>query len=85
MSTDDSRPDAEVRFYVERAIDNIERGYGALALETEYLRDELRVLAGHLRIVICKMDRDEILRRDRDALYAGMLENVGEPNDGAGV
>lgn len=69
-----------IRDHIREARFRLECAQQAITAETEYLRDELHALEEYFDILFAKMYRDDILRRDRDALHAGMLENVGEPD-----
>ncbi len=59
----------------------LERVLAALTADTEYLRSELEEQCRSLQILLGKMERDKVLRRDRDAVLSSFLsheEGLGE-------
>jgi hypothetical protein len=61
---------------LKRAEQHVGLALERLSPQTEYLRSELQQQLEHLRVLFEKVEREEHLRRDRDALLSSAMVNT---------
>lgn len=73
-----TRDEANIHFYLEKAGKLAAYALEELTPSTEYLRSELEQHLRSLQTLLEKMEEEEHLRRDRDALHAEPSVGLGE-------